>query len=98
MKMTCDLPVACLLILTTINLGRLLHSMSSRQPRTAQQALAAALAASAVAKELGELFPPAAAAAGIVYLIFNTIKVVSQASYMFVYLTKLFVACANKSN
>ena len=41
------------------------------------QTLTAALAASALAKEIGDVFPPAAAAAGVLYLMFNTIQVCS---------------------
>lgn len=42
---------------------------------SAPQVLAGALAASAVAKEIGDAFPPAAAAAGVLLLILHTIKV-----------------------
>ncbi|KAK7683099.1 hypothetical protein QCA50_013772 [Cerrena zonata] len=41
---------------------------------TTSQALNAAIVASTLAKEIGDLFPPAAAAAGVLLLILNTIK------------------------
>lgn len=46
----------------------------SRLRLSATQTLNAALAASLIAKEVGDSFPPAAAAAGVLFLIFDTIK------------------------